>query len=144
MLRLTFLPVFMFSINSLLLLLLLLVFLFFRWRVALQVCLELLIAVALRNRDLLLLPLLVVLIFFRWHVALQVCLELLIAVALRNRDRIVLIWPLLHEYLNAIMTPNGAKAANPLVARVCLPVSFAVCAFLICHWCLSSLPSVPS
>ncbi|DBA68573.1 TPA: hypothetical protein ACH3X2_013515 [Trebouxia sp. C0005] len=50
----------------------------------------------------------------------QVCLELLIAVALRNRDRIVLIWPLLHEYLNAIMTPNGAKAANPLVARATL------------------------
>ena len=51
----------------------------------------------------------------------QVCLELLIAVALRNRDRIVLIWPLLHEYLNAIMTPNGSKAANPLVARVGTP-----------------------
>ena len=59
---------------------------------------------------------------------LQVCLELLIAVALRNRDRIVLIWPLVHEYLNAIMTPNGAKAAHPLVARVSLP---------------SALPSVP-
>ena len=53
------------------------------------------------------------------------CLELLIAVALRNRDRIVLIWPLLHEYLNAIMTPNGSKAANPLVARVGA-LSFAV------------------
>ncbi|KAL3131638.1 hypothetical protein ABBQ38_007935 [Trebouxia sp. C0009 RCD-2024] len=49
-----------------------------------------------------------------------VCLELLIAVALRNRDRIVLIWPLVHEYLTAIMTPNGAKAANPLVARAAL------------------------
>ena len=57
----------------------------------------------------------------------QVCLELLIAVALRNRDRIVLIWPLLHEYLNAIMTPNGSKAANPLVARVShLPVADAL------------------
>ncbi len=56
----------------------------------------------------------------------QVCLELLIAVALRNRDRIVLIWPLIHEYLNAIMTPNGAKAANPLVARVSLPFTFAI------------------
>ena len=59
---------------------------------------------------------------------LQVCLELLIAVALRNRDRIVLIWPLVHEYLNAIMTPNGAKAATPLVARVGLPLIHAPCA----------------
>ena len=82
---------------------------------------------------LLLLSLLVCLfIFFRWHLALQVCLELLIAVALRNRDRIVLIWPLLHEYLNAIMTPNGAKAANPLVARVCLPSDLAFRAFQLC------------
>ena len=51
-------------------------------------------------------------------VATQVCLELLIALALRNRDRIVLIWPLIHEYLNAVMAPSGAKAANPLTARV--------------------------
>ena len=49
----------------------------------------------------------------------------------------ILIWPLLHEYLNAIMTPNGAKAANPLVARVCLPFSFAFRAFLVCLLCLS-------
>lgn len=146
MLRPTFLSVFVFRINSLLLLLLL----FFRWRVARQVCLELLIAVALRNRHRI--PLLVFLFFFfRWRVALQVCLELLIAVALRNRDRIVLIWPLLHEYLNAIMTPNGAKAANPLVARVCLPFSFAFRAFLVCLLCLSvcllcqtNVPFVPS
>ena len=94
---------------------------------------------------LLLLPLLVFLFFFRWRVALQVCLELLIAVALRNRDRIVLIWPLLHEYLNAIMTPNGAKAANALVARVCLPSDPA---FRTCQLCLlfilrlSTLPFV--
>jgi len=72
------------------------------------------------------------------------CLELLIAVALRNRDRIVLIWPLLHEYLNAIMTPNGAKAANTLVARVCLPSIFAFHAFQRCLLCLSSLPFVYS
>jgi len=43
--------VFIFRLNSLLLLLLLVLLFFFRWRVALQVCLELLIAVALRNRD---------------------------------------------------------------------------------------------
>ena len=64
---------------------------------------------------------------------LQVCLELLIAVALRNRDRIVLIWPLVHEYLSAIMTPNGAKAANPLVARVCLfPLPLRPCKLYFC------------
>ncbi len=50
--------------------------------------------------------------------ALQVCLELLIAIALRNRDRIVLIWPLVHEYLAAVMSPDAAKTANPLVSRV--------------------------
>ena len=49
---------------------------------------------------------------------LQVCLELLIAIALRNRDRIVLIWPLVHEYLAAVMSPDAAKTANPLVSRV--------------------------
>ena len=49
---------------------------------------------------------------------LQVCLELLIAIVLRNRDRIVLIWPLVHEYLAAVMSPDAAKTANPLVSRV--------------------------
>jgi len=42
------------------------------------------------------------------------------------------------------MTPNGAKAANPLVARVCLPFDFAFRAFLVCLLCLSSLPFVHS
>lgn len=65
----------------------------------------------------------------------QVCLELLIAVALRNRDRIVLIWPLVHEYLNAIMTPNGAKAATPLVARVGAPSQ-------PCPLCMQSMKSL--
>lgn len=50
--------------------------------------------------------------------SMQMCLELLVALALRNRDRIVLIWPLIHEYLNAVMAPSGAKAANALTARV--------------------------
>ena len=48
----------------------------------------------------------------------QVCLELLVGLALRNRDRIVLIWPLIHEFLNPIMTPNGLQTADPLTARV--------------------------
>lgn len=84
---------------------------------------------------------------------LQVCLELLIAVALRNRDRIVLIWPLVHEYLNAIMTPNGAKAATPLVARVGLPLKRPLCMHSMNSLCcqppllpgwvpLSNMPSV--
>jgi hypothetical protein len=42
----------------------------------------------------------------------QVCLELVIAVALRNRDRILLIWPLVHDYLAAIMAPEGTRQAR--------------------------------
>ncbi len=42
----------------------------------------------------------------------QVCLELVIAVALRNRDRILLMWPLVHDYLAAIMAPEGTRSAR--------------------------------
>eukprot|EP00884_Botryococcus_braunii_P022699 jgi/Botrbrau1/9112/Bobra.0305s0016.2 len=50
----------------------------------------------------------------------EVCLELVIAVALRNRDRILLMWPLVHDYLAAIMAPEGSRSASPLVARAAL------------------------
>ncbi|KAK9828895.1 hypothetical protein WJX72_002652 [[Myrmecia] bisecta] len=50
----------------------------------------------------------------------EVCLELLVAIALRNRDRILLLWPLIHEYLAAIMAPEAALSASPLVSRACL------------------------
>jgi hypothetical protein len=34
------------------------------------------------------------------------CLEMLVALALRNRDRLPLIWPLVHDYLAAILAPQ--------------------------------------
>lgn len=51
-------------------------------------------------------------------ILLQVCLELVIAVALRNRDRILLIWPLVHDYLAAIMAPEGTRQARWAFARI--------------------------
>lgn len=48
---------------------------------------------------------------------LQLCLELLITLALRNRDRVGLIWPLVHEFLAAVTSPDTAERANPLVER---------------------------
>lgn len=50
----------------------------------------------------------------------QVGLELLIVVALRNRDRLLLMWPLVHDMLSAILAPEHARAANPLVRRAAL------------------------
>ena len=50
----------------------------------------------------------------------QLCLELVIAVALRNRDRLLLVWPLVHEYLAAILSPEGPRGASALVARAAL------------------------
>lgn len=50
----------------------------------------------------------------------QVCLELVLAIALRNRDRILLMWSLVHDYLALVMAPEGARTANPLVARAAL------------------------
>jgi ribosomal RNA-processing protein 12 len=45
----------------------------------------------------------------------QLCLELLLTIALRNRDRIEVLWPLVHKMLAAIMAPDAARSANPLV-----------------------------
>lgn len=54
----------------------------------------------------------------------QMCLEMVIALSLRNRDRLLLIWPLVHDLLSAILAPpqQGAdkRAASPLVARAAL------------------------
>ena len=50
----------------------------------------------------------------------QLCLELVIAVALRNRDRLLLVWPLVHEYLAAVLSPEGPRGASALVARAAL------------------------
>ena len=54
----------------------------------------------------------------------QLCLELVIALALRNRDRLLLVWPLVHEYLAAVMAPEAGggngRGASPLVARATL------------------------
>lgn len=36
----------------------------------------------------------------------------MIAVAIRNRDRILLMWPLVHDYLAAIMAPEGTSLAR--------------------------------
>lgn len=41
-------------------------------------------------------------------------------VALRNRDRLMLMWPLVHDMLSAILAPEHARAANPLVQRATL------------------------
>ncbi|KAK9841755.1 hypothetical protein WJX81_000904 [Elliptochloris bilobata] len=50
----------------------------------------------------------------------ELCLELVIAVALRNRDRLLMVWPLVHEYLAAILSPEGPRGASALVARAAL------------------------
>ncbi|CAL8465729.1 g5265 [Coccomyxa elongata] len=54
----------------------------------------------------------------------EMCLEMVIALSLRNRDRLLLIWPLVHDLLAAILAPpqQGAdkRAASPLVARAAL------------------------
>ena len=42
------------------------------------------------------------------------------AIALRNRDRILLMWSLVHDYLALVMAQEGARNANPLVARASL------------------------
>ncbi len=42
------------------------------------------------------------------------------AVALRNRDRLLLVWPLVHEYLAAVLAPEGPRGASALVARAAL------------------------
>lgn len=47
----------------------------------------------------------------------EVCLELLIVLALRNRDRILLMWPVVHELLAAVMDERAFRASNPLVER---------------------------
>lgn len=39
----------------------------------------------------------------------QMCLEMVIALSLRNRDRLLLIWPLVHEFLAAVLAPQGEK-----------------------------------
>ena len=52
--------------------------------------------------------------------AAQVGMELVVAIALRNRDRLLLIWPLVSEFLGAILAPEGARKSNPLVARAAL------------------------
>jgi hypothetical protein len=58
--------------------------------------------------------------------AAELCLELLLGLALRNRDRVVLLWPLLHEYLSACCGGAdggggaGGGAASPLVERAVL------------------------
>ena len=57
---------------------------------------------------------------FELYFAMQVGLELLIVVALRNRDRLLLMWPLVHDMLSAILAPEHARAANPLVRRAAL------------------------
>lgn len=51
---------------------------------------------------------------------LQVGLELIIVIALRNRDRLLLIWPLVHDFLATILAPEAARSANPLVRRAAL------------------------
>jgi len=43
-----------------------------------------------------------------------------VAVALRNRDRLLLVWPLVHEYLAAVLAPEGPRGASALVARAAL------------------------
>jgi brefeldin A-resistance guanine nucleotide exchange factor 1 len=49
------------------------------------------------------------------------CLEMVVALSLRNRDRLLLIWPLVHEFLAAALAPQGEKrGANALVARAAL------------------------
>ena len=50
----------------------------------------------------------------------ELVLELLITVSLRNRDRISLIWPLVHEYLAACMTPELVEQVSPLIERAVL------------------------
>ena len=45
----------------------------------------------------------------------QLCLELVLAIALRNRERVMLVWPLVHDYLALILSAEGAKPGNSLV-----------------------------
>ena len=70
----------------------------------------------------------------------QMCLEMLIALALRNRDRLLLIWPLVHDYLAAILAPQvraeTTSSSHQHVPSCSVPGTISVT--LVTDACMSS------
>lgn len=56
----------------------------------------------------------------------ELALELLISLTLRNRDRVGLIWPLIHEYLAACISPETSELPSTVAIRAVLGL-FRVC-----------------